>query len=247
MKPLLEGKRALVTGGSRGLGAELCRRFAEEGADVAFNFSSDHAAAAGTREKIESLGRKALPFQASVTDAAALGEFVRSAEAELGPIDILVNNAGISQPLPLALMEEEDWAKVMDVNAKGYFLAARSVLPHMIRRKRGVVLNIGSLAGIRLIEAPIHYSASKAAVKGFTEALSKEVARYDIRVNCLAPGLLDDGVGRGLPEHRLREYLHHVSLGRVGTMAEVAKFAAFLVSDRNSYMTGATILMDGGL
>jgi NAD(P)-dependent dehydrogenase (short-subunit alcohol dehydrogenase family) len=136
---------------------------------------------------------------------------------------------------------------VIDVNAKGQFLAARAVLRGMIRRRNGSILNIGSLAGVRLLEAPVHYSASKAAVKGFTEALSKEVARYNIRVNCLAPGLLEEGVAQNLPEHRLREYLKHVALHRKGALEEVAKFAAFLVSERNSYMNGATIIMDGGL
>src|SRR5678815_2262326 len=141
-------------------------------------------------------------------------------------------------------MEEEDWDRVMDVNVKGAFLTSRTVLKGMIRRKAGVILNIGSLAGTRMIEAPVHYCASKAALKGLTQALAKEVARYQIRVLCLAPGLLEDGVGQSLPEHRLQEYVKHVALGRIGTLQEVARFAAFLVSDRNSYMNGETILMD---
>ena len=149
--------------------------------------------------------------------------------------------------MPLALMEEEDWDRVMDMNVKGTFLTSRTVLRGMIRRKRGVVLNIGSLVGVRMLEAPIHYCASKAAVKGLTEALAKEVARYGIRVNCLAPGLLDEGVGRNLPEHRLADYLQHCSLGRLGQLEEVARFAAFLVSDANSYMSGETVVMDGAL
>ena len=117
----------------------------------------------------------------------------------------------------------------------------------MIRRKRGVILNIGSLAGVRMIEAPVHYCASKAAIKGLTEALAKEVARYGIRVLCLAPGLLEDGVGRNLPDHRLADYLKHCALGRLGDLDEVARFAAFLVSDANSYMSGETVVIDGGL
>ena len=159
----------------------------------------------------------------------------------------IFNNAGISQNLPLALMEEEDWDRVMDVNVKGTFLTSRAVLRGMIRRKSGVILNIGSLAGTRMIEAPIHYCASKAAVKGLTEAMAKEVARYQIRVLCLAPGLLEDGVGRNLPDYKLSEYLKHCALGRVGCFEEVAKFAAFLVSDANSYMNGETVVMDGGM
>jgi 3-oxoacyl-[acyl-carrier protein] reductase len=243
----LEHKRALVTGGSRGLGRALCARLALEGADVAFNYSSDNEGASETALQIEQHGARSLHFQASVLDSAALALMVKQIEQNWGGIDILINNAGISQPLPIALMEEADWDSVMDVNIKGQFLTSRAVLKGMIRRRNGVILNIGSLAGVRLIEAPIHYSASKAAVKGFTEALSKEVARYNIRVNCLAPGLLEEGVAQNLPEHRLKEYLKHVSLHRKGTLEEVAKFAAFLVSDRNTYMNGATVIIDGGL
>lgn len=244
---MLNAKRALVTGGSRGLGRALCEVFAAHGADVAFNYSSDREGAEQTLEKILGRERRGLAFQASVLDEAGLSRAVRQIEEQWGGIDILVNNAGVSQPLPLPLMEEADWDLVMDVNVKGQFLTSRAVLRGMIRRRAGALLNISSLAGVRLIEAPVHYAASKAAIKGFTQALAKEVARYNIRVNCLAPGLLEEGVGQSLPEHRMKEYLRHVSLHRVGTLEEVARFAAFLVSDRNSYMNGETILMDGGL
>ena len=244
---MLQGKRALVTGGSRGLGRALCAVLAGYGADVAFNYSSDREGADATLQSILSERRRALAFQASVLDQAALEAMVKEIEAQWGGIDILVNNAGVSQPLPVPLMEEADWDLVMDVNAKGQFMAARAVLRGMIRRRAGALLNISSLAGLRLIEAPVHYAASKAAIKGFTQALAKEVARYNVRVNCLAPGLLEEGVGQSLPEHRMKEYLRHVSLRRVGTLEEVARFAAFLVSERNSYMNGETILMDGGL
>jgi NAD(P)-dependent dehydrogenase (short-subunit alcohol dehydrogenase family) len=172
---------------------------------------------------------------------------VKDIEDTWGGIDILVNNAGISQNLPLALMEEEDWDRVMDLNVKGTFLTSKAVIRGMIRRKSGVILNVGSLAGERMIEAPIHYCASKAAIRGMTEAMAKEVARYNIRVLCLAPGLLEDGVGRNLPDYKLAEYLKHVSLGRVGCFDEVARFASFLVSDANSYMTGETVVIDGGV
>lgn len=209
------------------------RVFAEEGADVAFTYTRDDGGAARTP------GR---PFKVSVLDGAATEALARDLDVE-----ILVNNAGVTQNLPIALMEEEDWDRVMDVNVKGAFLTTRAFLKGMIRRKSGVILNIGSLAGVRMIEAPTHYCASKAALKGLTAALAKEVARYGIRVLCLAPGLLEDGVGRNLPEHRLADYLEHCALGRVGTFDEVARFAAFLVSDANSYMTGETIVMDGGV
>jgi NAD(P)-dependent dehydrogenase (short-subunit alcohol dehydrogenase family) len=241
---LLAGKHALITGGSRGLGRELAKTFAANGAKVAFSYARDEEGAQAT---LAGCGDGAKAFRCSVLDSAATEQMVAELEREWGTIDVLVNNAGVSQNMPLALMEEEDWDRVMDVNVKGTFLTSRTVLRGMIRRKRGVVLNIGSLVGVRMMEAPIHYCASKAAVKGLTEALAKEVARYGIRVNCLAPGLLDDGIGRNLPEHRLADYLRHCSLGRLGGLDEVARFAAFLVSDANSYMSGETVVMDGAL
>jgi 3-oxoacyl-[acyl-carrier protein] reductase len=243
----LSGKTALVTGGSRGLGRALCDALSAAGADVAFNYSSDREGADATLAAIERNGRRGFAFQVSVLDEDGLTRMVKEIEEKWRGLDVLVNNAGVSQPLPLPLMEAADWDLVMDINAKGHFMVSRAVLRGMIRRRSGAVLNIGSLAGLRLIESPVHYAASKAAIKGFTQALAKEVARYNIRVNCLAPGLLEEGVGQSLPEHRMREYLRHVALGRLGTLDEVAKFAAFLVSERNSYMNGETILMDGGL
>ena len=243
---LLDGKVALVTGASRGLGQSIARVFASEGARVAFTYTRDEQGSRTTLETCRKSG-DARAFQVSVLDAAGTETMVADLEQNWGSVDILVNNAGISQNMPLALMEEEDWDRVMDINVKGTFLTSKAVLRGMIRRKRGVVLNIGSLVAVRMLEAPIHYCASKAAIKGLTEALAKEVSRYGIRVNCLAPGLLEDGVGRNLPEHRLADYLKHCALGRVGRLEEVARLAAFLVSDVNGYMSGETVVIDGGV
>ena len=236
-------KRALITGGSRGLGRALCHCFAGEGAKVAFTYNQNRAAA----EETAAATPEARFFQASVLDTEATDAVVHTLEKDWGGIDILVNNAGITQSLPIALMEKEDWEKVFDTNVKGVFLTTRSAIRGMIRRRAGVILNMGSLAGVRMIEAPLHYYTSKAAVRGFTQALAKEMGCYGIRVHCLAPGLLEDGVAKNLPEYRLRDYLRHCALGRTGTFDEVARFAAFLVSDRNAYMSGETVIMDGGL
>ena len=228
------------------MGRAMCLQFAAAGAAVAFSYHKDEDSALQTKRDIESFGVAAKAIKASVLDITAMTKAARDIETSLGAIDILVNNAGISQPLPFALIEEEDWDKVLQTNCKGQYVASRAVVPGMIRRKQGVILNIASLAGLRIIEAPVHYSTSKAAIKGFTEALCKELARYQIRVNCLAPGLLDDGVGLNLPQHRLKDYLDNTALGRVGKMEEIAKFACFMVSDRNSYMNGETIMISGG-
>ena len=244
---LLNGKRALITGASRGLGRSFCRAFAAAGAQVAFTYSRDEEGAAETLEVIAAAGSPGRAFKVSVLDGPGTEAAVKALEQDWGGVDILVNNAGITQPLPFALIDEDDWDKVMDLNVKGTFLTTRAAIKGMIRRKHGVILNIGSLAGERIIDAPVHYCTSKAALRGFTESLAKQVARHGIRVLNLAPGLLEDGVGKNLPEHRLADYLHHCSLGRVGTFEEVARFATFLVSERSAYMTGETIVMDGGL
>jgi 3-oxoacyl-[acyl-carrier protein] reductase len=240
---ILDGKRVLITGGSRGLGRALVKTFSDEGARVAFSYVNDAAGAAAAAADAPG----SMSFRVSVLDVAGTDAMIESVEREWGGLDILVNNAGVSQNLPLALMEEEDWDRVMDINVKGTFLTSRAAIKGMIRRRDGVVLNIGSLVAVRMMEAPVHYCASKAAIKGLSEALAKEVARYGIRVLCLAPGLLEDGVGRNLPDYRLADYLKHCSLGRLGSLEEVARLAAFLVCDANSYMSGETITADGGV
>jgi NAD(P)-dependent dehydrogenase (short-subunit alcohol dehydrogenase family) len=244
---LLSGQTALVTGGSRGLGRALCLTLGRQGAQVAFCFSRAEAEAEAVRRELEALGGRAWAYRASVLDQKAVGELALAVEKDAGGIDILINNAGVGQVVPLALMEEADWDRVLDVNVKGAFLTTQAVLRGMIRRRYGRILNISSLAGVKMMQAPVHYSAAKAALRGFTESLAKEVGRYGITVNCLAPGVLEGGVSGNLPQARLAEYLRHCALGRVGTLDEVAEVAAFLVSPKNSYMSGATIVVDGAV
>ena len=244
---LLQGKTALITGGSRGLGRALCRVLAREGATVVFTYSRSTADADALCAELRALGAVVQAHQISVLDGAGLQRLVAALEDQALGIDILINNAGLGQVVPLALMEEPDWDRMLDTHVKGAFLSTQAVLRGMVRRRRGRILNIGSLAGIKMMQAPVHYSTAKAALRGFTESLAKEVGRYGITVNCLAPGILEEGVSGNLPPHRLAEYLRHCALGRVGTVEEVAEMAAFLVSDRNSYMSGATVVLDGAV
>ena len=243
---LLDGRTALVTGGSRGLGRAICETLAREGADVAFNYSRADADAAATAEAIRGHGRRAWAHKVSVLDRAGLREMVAAIESE-AEIDICVNNAGVGQVVPVALMEEADWDRMMETNVKGAFLTSQAVMRPMIRRRRGRILNVSSLAGVKMMQAPVHYCAAKAALRGFTEGLAKEIGRYGITVNCVAPGILEAGVSVNLPEPRMREYLANCALGRVGTFAECAEVIAMLVSDRNSYMNGATVVLDGAV
>ncbi len=243
----MEGKRCLVTGGSRGVGLAICEELARTGGQVAFTYSRNDSDAEEARARLGKLGVEPLVFKGSVTDSAHVQQTVKALGAAWGGIDVLVNNAGANQILPIALIEEADWDLVMDVNVKGTYLFSRGVLRSMIRARKGAILNLGSFTSERVVEAPVHYAAAKSALRGFTEALAREVGRYDIRVNLLSPGLLDAGLSRSLPQHRLTEYLSQCALGRLGTVEELAAFAVFLVSDENSFMTGAKVVSDGAL
>lgn len=240
------GRVAVVTGGGRGLGRAIAATLAERGYRVAFTWVRDEAAAQATLAAL-SERTEARAFRVDVRDAAGTAAMLDAIASDWAPIEVLVNNAAITQNLPLPLLDEEDFDKVMDINVKGTYLASRAAARHMIRHKRGVILNIGSLAGERILDAPIHYCASKAAISGMTRAMARELSRHGVRVVCLAPGLLEDGVGRNVPDHHLADYLRHCSLRRVGTFAEVAELAALLVSDEGALANGATWVMDGGL
>lgn len=237
-------KRCLVTGGSRGLGLAIVEELAREGHRVAFTYSKNDDDASEARNKVPA----ALAFKGSVADRAHVDATVAALVKEWGGIDVLVNAAGTTQILPLAMIEEKDFDHVLAVNLKGPFLFSRAVVKQMIRGKiAGSILCVGSFASERMVDSPVHYAASKSALRGFCESLALEVGRYGITVNLLSPGLLDVGLGTMLPQHRLQEYLDQSAMHRAGTAAEVAKLAAFLVSDRNRFMTGAKLVADGGL
>ena len=254
--PRLTDKRCLITGGSRGLGLAMCTVFAQAGARVAFTHTRDDDCARAARTAIERAARESdrssevhevYSFQGSVADSGHVKDTVAALVDSWGGIDVLINNAGINQVYPLALLEEDDWDRVMDVNVKGPYLFSRAVVKHMIRARRGHILNIGSFASERMVDSPLHYATAKSALRGMTEALAMAVGKHGIQVNLLAPGLLDVGMSTMLPRRAMNDYLAECALGRVGTADEVALTAAFLVSDENSFMTGAKLVLDGGL
>jgi 3-oxoacyl-[acyl-carrier protein] reductase len=247
MSGLCAGRVAFVTGGSRGLGRAICLALAREGAFVAFNYLKSDADADATVGQIEAAGGRASAHKVSVLDKAGLVELMRGIDHAHGKIDILVNNAGFGQVVPLALMEEADWDDMLDTHVKGAFLTTQAVLRIMVRERYGRVINVGSLAGIKMMQAPVHYATAKAARKGFTESLAKEIGRYGITVNCVAPGILDEGVSDHLPPGRKDEYLRHCALRRVGRLEEAADMIAFLASERASYTNGATLVVDGAV
>jgi len=244
---MLEGRTAFVTGGSGAVGGAIVRVLAREGCTVAFSYRTRRDEAAELERQLTDAGAPVRAFPLDVLDAAACGELAERIERDLAPVDVLVNNAGIAQVMPFALIEEDDWDTVMDVNVKGTFLVTKAFLRGMIRRQAGSVVNLGSLAGMRVLEVPVHYATAKAAIAGFTLSLAREVARYGIRVNAVVPGLLEGGVGANIPAKQKEEYCRYCTLSRPGRPEEVAELVAFLASDRSSYINAQAVFVDGGI
>ncbi|MCL2641795.1 MAG: SDR family oxidoreductase [Phycisphaerales bacterium] len=244
---MLKGKTAFITGGSGALGAAIVRVFCRENCRVAFSYKNHPERARELETELRGLGGELRAYPLDVLDAKACVETAAKIEQELGPVDVLVNNAGSTQILPFAMIEEKDWDHAMDVNVKGTFLVTKAFARGMIRRKSGSIVNIGSLAGMRMLEVPVHYATAKSAMVGFTLSLAREFGRYCIRVNAVAPGMLDGGVSVNVPAKQRDEYMRYCASSRMGQPAEVAELVAFLASDRATYLNAQTILIDGGI
>jgi 3-oxoacyl-[acyl-carrier protein] reductase len=246
MSLLLEGKRAFITGGTRGIGAAMCEIFAREGADVAFNYHSSDDLAAQTKAAIEKRGRRALAYKISVTDRVGLKKMTRELVEKWGGIDILVNNAAINRGDNFATTTDKSWDMVIDTNVNGLFAVTKPIYKQMIRRRSGSILNITSIGAIRALPTSVHYATSKAAVIGFTKCLAREAGNFGVCVNAIAAGLFDTDLGHALPDRLLAAHEAWVSRGRLGKPEEIAECAAFMVSDRNSFMNGEIVIVDGG-
>ena len=246
MNLLLEGKRAFVSGGTRGIGAALCEVFAREGADVAFNYHSRDDLAEEVKAKIESYGGRALAFKVSVTDRVGIKRVAREIFDKWGAINILVNNAAVNKPDNFATTTDKSWDWVVDTNVNSLFAVTKPFYKQMIRQRVGSILNITSVGAIRSLPTSVHYATSKAAMIGFTKCLSREAANFGITVNAIAAGIFDTDLGHSLPERLLQMHDFWVARQRLGRPAELAEFAAFMVSSRNSFMSGEVVIVDGG-
>jgi len=242
-----KGRTAIVTGGSRGIGRAIVRELASRGSNVAFNFVKNREMADEIVAEIEKEGGRALGCQADVTDFASAEAMVKSVKTEFGSVDYLVNNAGVTRDKLIMMMSQEDWDAVIDTNLKGAFNITRHAVSLMVRQRRGSILNIASISGIVGMAGQTNYSASKAGLIGFTKALAKEVGRRSITVNALALGLIETDMTATLPDEYKQKMLEQIPLGRYGTVEEVARVAAFLLSDDARYITGQVIQADGGL
>jgi len=244
---ILKDRVAFVSGGTGAVGEAIVRIFAREGARVAYSYREKADKARALDAELSGAGAEVRSYALDVLDGAGAIDLAERIETEFGPVDILVNNAGVTQVLPFALIEEEDWDHVMDINVKGLFLVTKAFLRGMIRRKRGAIINMGSLAGMRVLDVPVHYATAKSAVVGFTLSLAREMGRYGIRVNAVVPGMLTAGVSANVPEREQEEYKRFCTLSRAGQPAEVAELVAFLASDRASYINAQAIFIDGGI
>ncbi|MBT4979095.1 MAG: 3-oxoacyl-[acyl-carrier-protein] reductase [Gemmatimonadetes bacterium] len=244
---LLDGKVALVTGGSRGIGRAIALRLATEGADLAICARNVEAAGAVATE-IEGFGRRCLVRQTDVANTKQAGELIEATIGELGRLDVLVNNAGITRDGLLMRMKEEDWDEVLAINLKGAFNCAKAAVRPMLKARGGRIINITSVVGLQGNAGQANYAASKAGLIGLTKSLARELASRGITANAVAPGLVPDtGMTGELAEEIQQQMLAGVPLGRAGTPEDVAHAVAFLASEQAAYITGQVLAVDGGM
>ena len=243
----LRGRVALVTGASGGIGRVIARRLGAAGARVAVNYHTGAAAAAEAADAIRAAGGEAFPVGADVCDEDAVEAMVSEVVARWDGIDILVNNAGVTRDRLLLRMTPKEWDEVISVNLRGSFLCTKTVLPHMVRQRRGRIVSISSVVGTSGNPGQANYAASKAGIIGFTKAMAREVASRNITVNALAPGYITTAMVEQLSEEVRRAILGRIPMSRFGAPEDVAEAVVFLCGDGAGYITGQVLGIDGGL
>ena len=243
-----EGRSAIVTGGTRGIGKAIVLELARRGCNVAFNFSKSADEAVKLKGEVEALGVKAYAAQCDVANTEAAAEFVKAVVTEFGTVNYLVNNAGITRDQLIMRMKEDDWDAVIDTNLKGAWNFSKAILRPMMKNENGgSILNISSISGVVGMLGQSNYSASKAGMIGLTKSLAKEVASRKITINALAPGMIETEMTSDMNADFRDKIIANVPLGRFGNVSEVADIACFMLSDSARYITGQVIQADGGL
>lgn len=244
---LLQNKVALVTGASRGIGREIAKKFAEQGASVAFTYLSSVEKGQALEAELAAYGIKAKGYRSDASDYASAEQLVIDVVADFGTLDILVNNAGITRDTLLMRMSEDQWDEVMRVNLKSVFNLTKAATKPMMRAKSGSIINITSVVGLMGNAGQSNYSASKAGIIGFTKSIAKELGSRNIRSNAVAPGFIETEMTGELNEKALEDWLKNIPLKRAGQGEDVANTCVFLASDMSKYITGQTLQVDGGM
>ena len=243
----LKDEVAIVTGGTKGIGRAICLLFAEEGAKVVANFSKDVDAAEALKKEAKTRGLNIGLYKADVTQFDQVKEMMEGVFAEYGKIDIFVNNVGLVRDNFLMLMSDDDWNSLLSANLTSLFNCCRTVIRKMIPQRRGKIINISSISGILGTSGQTNYAATKGGVISFTKALAREVGPFNIHVNAVAPGLIESDVVSRMPKEKVEAIIKSSSLGRIGKPEEVAQAVLFLASEYSNYITGHTIIVDGGI
>lgn len=244
---LLENKTAIVTGSAKGIGKGIATEFARQGAKVVINYCGSKEAALETVEEIKAFGGKAIPYQADISDYEMSKKMMDDIIKEYGKIDILVNNAGITRDNLILRMSESEFDDVIRTNLKGTFNCIKHVTKYMLKNKSGKIINISSISGVNGIAGQANYSASKAGIIGLTKSFAKEMSSKGININAIAPGFIETDMTKVLNDKYVEEIVKTIPSKRVGRPEDIAKAALFLASDMSDYITGQTLMVDGGL
>ncbi|MFM9988036.1 3-oxoacyl-[acyl-carrier-protein] reductase [Flavobacterium sp.] len=244
---LLEGKVAIITGASRGIGSGIAKVFAQHGANVAFTYSSSVESAMALETELNALGIKAKGYQSNAADFNEAQTFVDSVIAEFGTVDILINNAGITKDNLLMRMSEEDFDKVIDVNLKSVFNMTKAIQKTFLKQRSGSIINMSSVVGVKGNAGQTNYAASKAGVIGFTKSVALELGSRNIRCNAIAPGFIETEMTAKLNEDVVQGWRESIPLRRGGTPEDVANACVFLACDMSAYVTGQVLNVDGGM